>query len=182
MVKPKKQNPTWSDIKARLSNFDHAGMMALVQDMYALNKENKAFLHARFGIGTDVLGPYKESISRWLWPDIVKNQNTSVSKARKAIADYKKAIGRVEDLAELMTYYCEQAVGFGTETFPDDVRYFDSLVRMYGQALRISVNLTPDQRADILHRLEKVKKQSEIMGYGVGNELAYLIADYLIDE
>ena len=37
--------------------------------------------------------PYKASIDRWLWPNVFKHQDTSVTKANKAIADYKKAIG-----------------------------------------------------------------------------------------
>jgi hypothetical protein len=32
---------------------------------------------------------YKAILSRWLWPELFKNQDTSVAKAKKAIADYK---------------------------------------------------------------------------------------------
>ena len=35
-----------------------------------------------------------------------------VAKAKKALADYKKAIGRPEGLAELSVYYCEEAFTF----------------------------------------------------------------------
>ena len=44
----------------------------------------------RLGLGDDVLKPYKATIDRWLWLDVFKNQDTSVAKAKKAIADYKK--------------------------------------------------------------------------------------------
>jgi hypothetical protein len=36
-----------------------------------------------------VLNPYKVRIDRWLWPDLLKNQDVSASKAKKVIADYK---------------------------------------------------------------------------------------------
>ena len=49
-------------------------------------------------LGGDVLKPYKVTIDRWLWPDVFKNQDTSVAKAKKAIADYKKAIGHAGGL------------------------------------------------------------------------------------
>jgi len=78
-------------------------------------KDNQTFLHARFGLGDDVLKPYKTTIDRWLWPDMFKNQDTSVSKAKKAISDYKKAIGQPEGLAELMVIYCERAAGFSDD-------------------------------------------------------------------
>ena len=93
-AKPKKAAPSWSDVKARLAEFDRTALLGLVQDLYAASKDNQAFLHARFGLGGDVLDPYKATIDRWLWPDVYRNQDVSVSKAKKAVADYKKASGR----------------------------------------------------------------------------------------
>lgn len=85
----KKTHPSWSDVKTKLADFDRAGLLGLVQDLYAADKDNQAFLHARFGLGDDVLKPYKTTIDRWLWPDVFKNQDISVAKAKKAIADYQ---------------------------------------------------------------------------------------------
>lgn len=79
--------PTWNDVKAKLADIDRAGIMGLVQDLYAASKDNQAFLHARFSLSNDELMPYKAAIDRWLWPDTLKNQFTSVTKAKKAIAD-----------------------------------------------------------------------------------------------
>ena len=92
--------------------FDRAALLDLIHHLYAGHKDNQAFLHARFGLGQDVLEPYKKTIDRWLWPDVFRNQDTSVSKAKQAIADYRKAVGDPEGLAELMVFYCEQAAGF----------------------------------------------------------------------
>ena len=108
----KKGKPGWRDVKGALVDFDRAGLLALVQDMYAASKDNQVFLHARFGLGEDALEPYRVVIERWLCPDVYKNQDYSVAKARKPIADYKKAIGLPAGLAELMVFYCEQATGF----------------------------------------------------------------------
>jgi hypothetical protein len=89
--KPKKVSASWSDLKSMIADVDRAGLFALVHDLYAASKDNQVFLHARFDLGNDVLGPYKASIDRWLWPDVYANQGTSVARAKKAIADYKKA-------------------------------------------------------------------------------------------
>jgi len=86
-TRPQKTSPTWSDVKVKLADFDRAGLLGVVQDLYASSKDNQAFLHARFGLGVDLLGPYKVAIDRGLWPDVMKNQSPSVSTARKAIAD-----------------------------------------------------------------------------------------------
>lgn len=61
--------PTWTDVKTELANFDRLGLLGLIQDLYAAHKDNQTLLHARFGLGADVLRPYKETLDRWLWPD-----------------------------------------------------------------------------------------------------------------
>jgi len=61
-----------------------------------VHQDNQGFLHARFGLGENVLEPYKKTIDRWLWPDVFRGQDTSVSKAKQAISDYKKALGDPE--------------------------------------------------------------------------------------
>ena len=88
-------------------------------------KDNQVFLHTRFGLGEDVLKPYKDTIDRWLWPDVLKNQDTSVAKAKKAIADYRKAIGQPEDLAELAVFFCERAAGFSNDVGLQDEDFLD---------------------------------------------------------
>ena len=111
----KKGTPSWADVKARLADFDRAGLLGLVQDLYAASKDNQTFLHTRLHLGEDVLKPYKAAVDRWLWPDVFKNQDASVAKAKKAITDYKKASGTVDGLAELMVFYCERASGFSCD-------------------------------------------------------------------
>ena len=79
----RKKSPTWNDVKARLAKFDRTGLLGLVKDLYSASKDNQAFLHARFGLGADVLKPYKIKIDRWLSPDLLKNQNVSAARAKK---------------------------------------------------------------------------------------------------
>lgn len=62
-----KKTTFWSDVRARLTHFDHDGLVGLVHDLYTANKDNQVFLHARFGLGEDVLAPYKVTINRSLW-------------------------------------------------------------------------------------------------------------------
>ena len=110
VVRSKNASPTWSDVRTALLDFDHAGLRGLVQDLYTASKDNQAFLHARLGLGHDQLQPFKASISRWISPDLMKGQSVSVSKAKKAIADYKKANGRSDEIAELSIFYCEEGI------------------------------------------------------------------------
>ena len=173
--------PSWSDIKGKLADFDRQGLIGLVQDLYAASKDNQAFLHARFALGDDVLKPYKATIDRWLWPDVFKNQDTSVSKAKKAISDYKKAIGQPEGLAELMVFYCERAAGFSNDVGLQDAGYFDALVRMFAQALKTIDRLPHDCRPALIERLNAVRHISQNFGYGVGDDMDDLLAEFGFD-
>src|SRR3954467_1110606 len=72
--------PGWSDVKARLASFNRAELLALVQSLYAASRDNQAFLHARLDLGNDPIAPYKETISRWIYPDVYKGQDYSITK------------------------------------------------------------------------------------------------------
>lgn len=176
-----RSKPSWSEVKAKLADFDRAGLIGLVQDLYAASKDNQAFLHARFGLGDDVLKPYKGTIDRWLWPDVFKQQDTSVAKAKKAIADYKKAVGRPEGLAELAVFFCERAVGFSNDVGLQDEGYFDALVRMFDQACKAIGALPTEHRPPLLGRLDAVRRLGHNLGYGVGDDMDDLMAEHGFD-
>lgn len=174
-----KTAPSWSDVKAQLAAFDRAALLGLLQDLYVASKDNQAFVHARLHLGGDVLKPYKATIDRWLWPDVFKNQDTSVAKAKKAIADYKKASGTAEGLAELAVFYCERASGFSGDVGMDDEAYLSALVRMFEQALKTMATLPDEQRAPLRARLEVVRDRClHNLGYGVGDNMHDLLAEH----
>ena len=168
-------------MKAALAAFDRAGMLGLVQDLYAASKDNQTFLHARLHLGEDVLRPYKEAIDRWLWPDVLKNQATSVAKAKKDITDYKKASGTVDGLAELMVFYCERASGFSCDAGLDDEAYLSARVRMFEQALKAVATLPETQRSALWSRLREVRDRSDDIGYGVGDDMDALLNEHGAD-
>ena len=137
------------------------------------------FLHARFGLGEDVLKPYKETLDRWLWPDVLRNQDTSVAKAKQAISSYKKAVGDPVGLVELMVFYCECAAGFCNAIVSQDDSYFDALVRMFEQALKIISQLPASDRNPLITRLNKVRTISHNFGYAVGDDMDSLLAKFV---
>jgi len=102
MIKPQsKPQPKWTDVKAKLASFDRPGLLGPVQDLYGAHPDNRTFLHTRFGLGENVLEPYKQTIDRWLWPDAFRKQDTSVAKAKQAISNYKKAVGDSAGLSSI---------------------------------------------------------------------------------
>lgn len=178
----KKTSPHWTDVKAKLAVIDRTSLIGLVQDLYTASKDNQSFLHTRFALGGDVLKPYKTCIDRWLWPDVSKNQNTSVAKAKKAISDYKKALGLPQGHAELMVFYCERAAGFSNDIGLQDEGYFDALVRMFEQVLKLIATLPDDQRPALWERLDEVRRISHNFGYGVGDDMDDMLAEHGVDD
>jgi hypothetical protein len=98
----------------------------------------------------------------------------SVSKAKKSIADYKKAIGYPEGMAELSVFYCEEAIAFLRDCGIDDKGYYSALVLMFEQALKWVPTLPEKQQKPFLERLGRIRAAGRQIGWGVGDEMADL--------
>jgi hypothetical protein len=178
-LRQSKSQPKWSDVKAKLASFDRPALLGLIQDLYSAHKENQTFLHARFGLGEDMLRSYKETIDRWLWPDAFSKQVPSVLKAKQGISNYKKAVGDPAGLAELMVFYCEQSSGFASDLGYQDESYLNALVRMFEQALIIASTLPAHSVRDaFVARLDRVRTTGHRCGYGVGDDMDSILAKH----
>jgi hypothetical protein len=174
-----RSKPTWTDVKAKLAGLDRINLLVLVQDLYAAHKDNQTFLHTRFGLGEDVLKPYKETLARWLSPNVIRNQEPSVAKAKQAISSYRKAVGEPAGLAELMVFYCENAAGFSNDFGYQDASHFNALIYMLEQALKTIDQLPEGDRDDLIARLDEVCTVSHNFGYGVGDDMDVLLEKYV---
>jgi hypothetical protein len=172
-----KSKPTWADVKARLASFDRAALLAVLQDLYSATARAIERFSCPVRVGRGPLLPCKKMIDRWLWPDIFRRQETSVSRAKAAIREYKKAIGDPEGLAELMVFYCERAAGFCRDVGHTDPAYFDALVRIFGQALDATTILVPNVQSQFLGRLDQLRSIDRQLGYGVGDDMDVLLAE-----
>lgn len=171
---PKK--PTWTDLKQQLAPLDTKALLGLVHDLYKANKDNQTFLHARFALSADVLAPYKETIERWVFPDVMRNQDFSVSKAKKAITDYKKAVGDAEGVAELSVFYCECCKTFLSQVCLESESYFDALVRMFEQAAVLAKQIEPEQQQQLIARLQQVQSAAYDWGWNVFDDMTDILA------
>src|ERR1035437_8952374 len=174
-----RSQPTWTDVKAKLAGLDRINLMGLIQDLDAAHKDNQTFLDTRVGLGEDGLKPCRETLARWLWPNVLRNQDTSVAKAKQAISSYRKAVGEPAGLAELMVSFCESAAGFSDNIGYQDEGYFDALVHMFEQALKATCQLSAGDRDALITRLDRVRTISHNFGYGVGDDMDDLFAKYV---
>jgi len=88
-------------------DMDRKQLFKLLQDLYRLSKENRAFFHARFGVGDDPIGTYKKTIDECMHPDIYSNKPIQIAKAKKAVSSYSKTVGDPLGVDELMVFFVE---------------------------------------------------------------------------
>ena len=85
--------------------------------------------------------------------------DVSVGKAKKAVSDYKKAIGLPQGVAELSVFYCETALDLLSSCGMEDEGYFAALVRMFEQALTAVDRLPASERASFYGRLDPLRSR-----------------------
>jgi len=77
-----------------------------------------------------------------------------------------------------MVFYCERAAGFCNDIAQQDEEYFDALVRMFEQGLKSANTLSANGRDGLIARLDRVREISHAFGYGVGDDMDFLLAKY----
>jgi hypothetical protein len=162
---------TWSDVKAALASLEEKQLIKLVSDLYYLSKENQAFLHARLAVGGDTIAPYKKTISTCMYPDVYTNKSIEVSKAKKAISSYSKAVGDPLAEAELMIFFVECGNQFTLDFGDIDEAFYDALNRMYRRAIDKVLSLPEEQRDEFQGRLEAIMTSSSNIGWGYHDTL-----------
>jgi hypothetical protein len=70
------------------------------------------------------------------------------------------------------------SAGFCSDISTDDEGYFDALVRMFEQTLKFADALSVDRGRELLIRLDRVRTISHQPGYGVGDDMDFLLSKY----
>ena len=137
----------------------------MLSNMYHLSKDNKDFLNTRFSIGDDILAPYKKIIKECLYPDI-PNEHVRILRATRAISDYSKAIRDEKGEAELLTCFVECGNKFTLDYGDIDEDFYDSLLDVYGQAIKKVLTLPDNEQGNFRKRLKKIMLSSSGIGWG----------------
>jgi hypothetical protein len=108
-----------------------------------------------------------------------RGQETSVSRAKRAITDYKKAIGDPEGPAELTVFYCERALD-SVGMCAIKMQHISVLsCACSEQALNTTANLKTNVQSDLLTRLDRVRSIGHEFGYGVGDDMEVLLSGFV---
>ena len=166
MTNTKRRGSSWSDVKESIASLDRSELIQLIAGLYRLSKGNRDFLHARFSIGDDPIGPYKRIIEECMFPDVFKNKPIQISTAKKAINEYSKAVGDAKGEVELMTYFVECGNQFTVEYGDIGEGFYDALLRMYARAIKKVLSLPDKEQHEFRERLRTIMVTSDRIGWG----------------
>ena len=178
MSRTKRTRHSWRDIRSVLTEASRKDLLGLVGDLYALRKENRDFLHARFIQDGNTLAPYKETIERNISPAEPWKHPVKLSLARKAISDYRRAVGDPAGIAELMLFYAECGVRYTLEFGDIDERFYSSVVGVFSDGLKALNRCSPDVVSKLLPRFETAVQSTDSMGWGFHDGLRDALESY----
>ncbi len=111
--------------------------------------------------------PYKEIIKHNVSPADPLKHPIRLSPARKAISDYRKAVGDPEGLAELMLFYVECGINFTLEMGDIDEAFYSSMDSVYYDGMKMLNRCDKDVIGKLLPRFEALIHLAVDMGWGV---------------
>jgi hypothetical protein len=79
-----------------------------------------------------------------------------------------------------MVSFCESAAGFCNDVGYQDEGYFDALVHMFEQAIKVTRKLSAGDRDALIARLDRVRTISHNLGYGVGGAMDSLLVNHIV--
>jgi hypothetical protein len=173
---------SWSDVKKALADYGRTELIGLIADLYAAHSTNKNFLHARFSKGSAALKPYLKIIEDALYPDIYENKPVQIAKGKKAISDYRKAVGDPKGILELMLCFVENGTQFTLNCGDMDEDFYDSLLRMYDNAIDMLLTMDDAEIAEYRPRFEYLVTSTAKIGWGYHDALEEIFGNAFPDE
>lgn len=181
MARATQPSHSWRSVRAVLNKVSHRDLLGLVGDLYALRKENQDFLNARFLRDPSTLAAYKEIIEHCISPAEPWKSPVKISRARKAISDYRKAIGNPEGLAELMIFYVECGVSFIRDFDYINEVFCSSLVTVFSDGMKMLSQCDRDAVDKLLPRFEEAVHSTPDFGWGLYESLSDVFEIYRPD-
>ncbi len=155
--------------------------MALIKDLYSLDQQNKIFVQTKYSL-VDPIKPYKEIVEECLYPDVIKQHPLDILRGKRAISQYRKAVGDPKGILELMVCYVECGNDFTCEYGDIDEKFYGSLETMFEKALQALGESDKETVEEFLPRLQDIVEKAEGIGWGYYDTISELLAEYLPPE
>ena len=175
----KKAEVKWSDIKRRLQSLEGAELLNLIQGLFKLSVENRAFLAAHVlgaSASQTLLQPYREHIERAFYTRGGRPQ-LKLSEGRKAIREYQVATDDPVGSLELMMTFVETGTQFTSEFGDIDEPFYNSLSSVLHEMDQfLTGEQGPELYWGIRERVLELPKLAGRIGWGYGDEIQERVA------
>ncbi len=161
---------------------DREGLVKILGDLYSLSSQNRDFLVARFVPCALSIENYKKTIRKSLYPNVMGSGKVSFRDAKKAISDYKKAIGAGVGLAELIVYAVECGNDFTCDYGDIDEPFYESMTRLFELAAKTVKELGPEEAEPFVGRLGVVVDKADCVGWGYSDSISAIFEETFPDK
>ncbi len=183
MTNATKKHGGWSAVCQQLATWEKPALLALLKDLYEAAGGNRDFIHARCQAGEcggEVLEKYRGNIVEQFFPTRGDGK-LKLEEARKAIRDYRKAMGNLPGTAELLMTYVENGARFTHEYGDMDERFYDSVESALDELAALLRGEARGMYPQFRDRLARVEKMTDGIGWGF-NDFVGDIVGQLEDE
>ncbi|HEX3627449.1 MAG TPA: hypothetical protein VH280_18745 [Verrucomicrobiae bacterium] len=168
-----KQSAGWQNVRRQLNDWSKPALIALLKDLYEASPENRDFLQARFQAennGGAALEKYRCKIVEQFFPKRGFGK-LKLADACKAIRDYRKATGNLENTIDLMLTYVESGTNFTLEFGDIDARFYTSLSLVLNEMVALLWRECPRSYPRFRERIQKLDDYANRIGWGYGDHL-----------
>lgn len=168
-----------------MKEYDQKELIRIITDLYKLNDNVKDYLAVKMN-RENVLPALYEKAKKEIENEFFPAKGFGkmrLSKAKKAITDYKKLSGDHENTVSLMLYYVEIGTEF-TNAYGDiDGNFYSSMLSVYHNVI-IECERDRELFTKFHNRIYKVVAESDGIGWGYADGLAesYYSISWLDDE
>jgi len=173
----------WIDIRKILQDAPNEALLDIIQGLYNLSPQNKAFIRTQILPGcqdTELLEKSRKQVIRAIYADTKGIPHMPrFGESRKVINAYRKATGDIDGTLDLMLLHLERGTQFTNDFGDIDEPFYIALETMLGNALDL---LYDSPKANYLYhqfrnRFKKLKLASSRIGWGYGDAVSEMVCD-----
>jgi hypothetical protein len=164
------QKDNWTEVKAELQRLKRGDLVSLLRDLFELSPDNRNFLIARFSKRGGRVGveTYRTIVVERFYLSGGGFGDLDLDRARKAIADYRKATDDLAGALELMLTFLESGAALMNDVGIHDETFYYQLSVVLADFIDL-VYEHPELYSQFARRLCEVREQSGSAGWGYGD-------------
>ena len=177
MAANRKKQGSWSEVKGQLKGMPTEGLLGVIQDLYALNKTNRAFLETRFvpGLASVSIEEYRKRVQHPFYPERGMGK-LEYADAKRAIREYEQATSDLAGTLDLMLSFVEAGNRFTQEFGDIDEQFYNTVEgMMFNVTKRFRMADGKELYPQFAARLQKLYDKSRNIGWGYSDEMADMI-------